>query len=172
MRAVLYFPKNPDGDRRLLGSGKNWRRNGRFFREKKWLQISLNLPNDFFWEKLQFFTASLILLQSPFFLFLHFALGTWPVPKPVYVPMIGLNQRILAENPIFCSRHPTVIKCGVCCPMCDNHFTHWTHHNISFRYRAKAVWARESVFFYKSLPATTVRPCLSLTALACSTRAY
>ena len=50
--------------------------------------------------------------------------------------------------------------------MRDDHFTCWTHHNISFRFRVRALLTRESVFFWKSLPRPTAWPCQLLKALA------
>ena len=50
--------------------------------------------------------------------------------------------------------------------MRDDHFCFWTHHNISVCFRATAVEARETSFFWKSLPGPTVWLCLSLTTLA------
>ena len=39
-----------------------------------------------------------------------------------------------------CSAHPlpaaTVCQQCICCPICGHHFTHWTHPDISFRFRA------------------------------------
>ena len=46
--------------------------------------------------------------------------------------------------------------------MRDDHFTCWTHHNISFRFRVRALLTRESVFFLKIF----AWPCQLLKALA------
>ena len=53
-------------------------------------------------------------------------------------------------------------------PMRRDHFCFWAHHNISFRFRVAAIWARVSVFFWK--PSPNVRLCLRWTALACTAR--
>ena len=76
---------------------------------------------------------------------------------------IGRFSDFFALVPNFCQQ-------GVCFPpMRDNHFTLWTHHNISFSFRVNAIWAGSPFFLLKifTQPHCTAGLCLLLTARAC-----
>ena len=41
------------------------------------------------------------------------------------------------QNKVKTAPQPLIVCLqGICCPICEHHFTHWTHPDISFRFRA------------------------------------
>ena len=66
----------------------------------------------------------------------------WPKGFGRHRPIL-LATRVLPASPNFGqAKHgqngPAATDCqqGICCPICEHHFTHWTHPDISFRFRA------------------------------------
>ena len=71
--------------------------------------------------------------------FQHLACWCW---EPGVLEVCVYPKCCLQRQPNFCQR-------GVCCPLRDDHFICWTHHNISFCLWIRAIWARESFFLLK-----------------------
>ena len=64
-------------------------------------------------------------------------------PKKFSLRRISLATRVLPASPNFGqAKHgqngPAATDCQqcICCPICGHHFTHWTHPDISLRFRA------------------------------------
>ena len=68
-------------------------------------------------------------------------------------PLFLLATRVLPASPNFGqAKHgqngpaATVCQQCICCPICEHHFTHWTHPNISLPFRAGDQRLKISVF--------------------------